>query len=143
MTTQPTEKITRGAIAYLKLLVPRLGESSPEARIEFASTVFEYGLYKAVINHDYYERGISGRDFDTCFEMGDGDVVVHAIMRKAMYDSPAIRAGIESMGKDVWPAWQKVFHQQEERRAFGAPSDSNTTAPSQIDAFSQSGMENG
>jgi hypothetical protein len=119
---QSTERNTRGAIAYLKHLLPRLAEASPEARIEFACTVFEYGLYHAIINHDYVERGVSGRDFDTCFEMGDGDTVVHGIMRKAIYESAAIRAGIESMGEAVWPAWEKVFVEQEQKQAIGEPA---------------------
>lgn len=54
------------------------------------------------------EQGrVHERDVDTCFEMGDGDTVVYAIMQMAKTD-PFLRRGIEALGSRTWEEWKKT-----------------------------------
>lgn len=103
------------AIQKLKLLKRNLDSQSAKSRIEFAVTVFQSDLYQSVISHDLFDHGVSGRDFDTCFEMGDGDVVVHGIMREALAND-TLRLAIVSTGNGVWGSWLKRYESIEKQQ---------------------------
>jgi hypothetical protein len=52
---------------------------------------------------------IFSRKFDDCFEMGDGDAVVFALMTKATRN-PLLLQGIQRLdGGEVPQRWQEVF----------------------------------
>jgi len=95
------------ALLKLKSLKPKL-VSSQAARIEFASIVLRSDLFESVQQHEYLEsHGVSGRTFDDCFEMNDGDEVVSALMKAASADCH-LRAGIRLLGTEVWNAWSET-----------------------------------
>jgi len=118
MALQPFDSVTRGAIVQLKKLKPKLEAASPEARIEFVSTVFEFDLYHEIISHQLIERyGLSGRDYYDCFEMNDGEFVVHGLMAKAI-SNPVMEANIRATGERVWDNWMATYHEHKPQGAL-------------------------
>ncbi|KZX78253.1 hypothetical protein A3715_10320 [Oleiphilus sp. HI0009] len=104
---QEYDSVKRGAIVHLKKLKPKLHKEK-SARIEFASTVYEFGLYDAVICHDLMDRyNISQRDLDCCFEMNDGGDVVIAVMERAV-DNKAMELNIRASGS--WDQWITTYN---------------------------------
>jgi hypothetical protein len=101
------------AISKLKKLKSKLGQKNPKHRIDFALTVFKAGLYQDLIAYDLYDKyGLGGRDLDTCFEMNDGEVVVHGIMTVAQEDLDMER-NIKKTGS--WNSWMETFSKQEKQ----------------------------
>lgn len=76
------------------------------------NTGFGLRLYRAKralerLGRDCLAR-IYTRGFDNCFEMGDGDAVVWALVEEALNNNATLKQGIQNMGKDVWPDWLRV-----------------------------------
>ena len=91
------------SINKLNSLRVKVGNQSPEGRIDFMLEVYsEPGLFADIHAHQLHEDGISSRDIDTCFEMGDGRDVLLAIMAKAVND-PVIEQNIRDEG--LWDSW--------------------------------------
>lgn len=102
------------ALKRLQDLKPKLDAKSPKARIEFVTIVFKLGLYQDIITHSLMDNyQISGRDFDLAFEMHDGNVVVHGLMKEAL-NNPTIKRNIEYTGQGVWDAWLKTYQEVEQ-----------------------------
>lgn len=108
MTFKPYNLETRVAISKLKKLRNKLCLETPKYRIEFLLTVFKAGLFREIISHELHDHGVSARDFDTCCEMGDGDVVVHGVMKEAI-NCPILRDAISSMGESTWNHWHQTY----------------------------------
>lgn len=101
------------AIAKLKKLKSKLAQKGPKHRIDFAQTVFKAGLYRDLIEYNLYDTyGLGERDFDTCFEMNDGAVVVHGVMKAAQSDADLER-NIKETGS--WDSWMETFSKQEKQ----------------------------
>lgn len=75
------------AIAKLKRLKKKIslvGDNGLKARIDFVCTVFMFELNGPLNHYELYdEHHIGERDYDTCFEMHDGDLVIHGTIKKA------------------------------------------------------------
>lgn len=57
-----------------------------EDRVEFLSLAFKHRLVEAIIRYELWDEGWEGlgeRQFDACFEMGDGTEVVAALIKRA------------------------------------------------------------
>ena len=112
-TSHPRSIDTLESIRRLKKLKPRLGGANPQARIEFASLVFQNDLYRDIVSYEMYDEfNLGGRDLDCCFEMWDGEIVVHGVMVNAL-NNQSVRIGIESMGGDVWNRWLDIYTKNE------------------------------
>ena len=98
------------AIERLKYLSKKIGNKSPEGRIEFASLIYKYNLHKEVSRHQLHDIGIKDRDMDACFEMNDGAVVVYGIMKQAIKDE-GMETAIRSDG--VWDSWMETYNVQD------------------------------
>ncbi len=79
-----------------------------EARVEFLRLAFRYNLADEIINYEIWDRGFEGvgeRQFDTCFEMGDSQDVIAALIKSAraegFIESVRIWCGQESFEKWV------------------------------------------
>lgn len=106
---------TQVLIKQMKKLSPKLSNKSPKYRIEFAANVLRSGLYDSITNHDFVDQGVSGRDFDACFEMNDGNLVVHGIMGMAIKDE-LLEFGVRGMGEKVWDSWMATYAEIEAER---------------------------
>lgn len=64
--------------------------------------VYEREAFEARVNYaaKCFMLGISSRSFDTCFGMGDGDLVVAALVRRAM-KNPRLKEKIGQGWKDL------------------------------------------
>ena len=100
-------------ITMLRTLKPRRAGKNSDPRICFVIAVLKAGLYTNIIRHDLLDRyALSGRDFDTCFEMGDRSAVVHGVVKRALVDD-AVKQAICDMGAGNWEAWKKTFDDAE------------------------------
>ena len=57
-----------------------------EVRVEFLRLAFRYNLANEIINYEIWDRGFEGvgeRQFDTCFEMGNSQDVIAALIKSA------------------------------------------------------------
>ena len=75
---------TSKAILKLKRLKPKIGlagEKGLKHRIDFIATVLIHQLKDELTSYQLFdEHGIGERDFDTCFEMHDGELVIHGLV---------------------------------------------------------------
>lgn len=101
-------------IKILQKLKKQLAGKNPGPRIKFASLVLSTGLYKELGSDDLYKHDIGERDFDTCFEMNDANLVVHGIIKQAI-KSPSLKENIEGMGAAIWPAWFEAYQKVESK----------------------------
>lgn len=119
MATKPFDSETLQVIKQLQELKPQLDSASPKPRIEFAILVFKFDLYREFISYEIYDEfGLGERDFDTCFEMNDGDVVVHGVMVEALQHD-GMRRIISALGAAIWDAWMVTYTKTEEALALG------------------------
>jgi hypothetical protein len=87
-------------LCRLKALLPQTSKETAlgrEARVEFVKTIWLAGILSEVRNYAFYDIfDVGDRQYDTCFEMGDGTEVMHALVRKARR-SKALRAEAVSL----------------------------------------------
>ena len=57
---------------------------------------------------------IYSRGFDSCFEMGDGDAVVFALMQHVAEGDALLERGIRNAGGSMWADWQALWAAQSE-----------------------------
>jgi|TARA_B110000196_G_C21152144_1_gene670474 hypothetical protein len=80
-----------------------------EKRIEFLATLFRNNLCSYVRNYDLFDEfGVGERDFDTCFEMHDGDEVIKGLMLIARDESAVKNSIIRDMGQDTFDRWNAM-----------------------------------
>lgn len=88
-----TEHFT--TLCRLKALLPQTSKETilgREARVEFIKTIWLAGIMSEVKDYAFYDIfDVGDREYDTCFEMGDGTQVMHALVRKTRR-SKALRA---------------------------------------------------
>jgi hypothetical protein len=83
--------------------------SGLEKRIEFLVTVFRNNLCSYVRRYDLFDEfGIGERDFDTCFEMHDGDEVIKGLILVAREESAVKNSIIRDMGQDTFDTWDAM-----------------------------------
>jgi hypothetical protein len=99
-------------ISTLKKLKGKLGNVSPNGRIQFLTTIVRHGLYLDVSRHLLHDDGISERDLDTCFEMNDSNAVIHGVVTIALKD-PELKAQISELGELTWERWLDVYGKME------------------------------
>jgi len=111
MTTY-TPAQTKGIkkLKNLKTKISLEGIKGLKFRIEFASTAFANDLKEDLTNHELFDKhNIGERDFDTCFEMYDGDQVVHGIIKAAEQD-PILKSKLKtSLGPQYYKEWFLIF----------------------------------
>ncbi|MGV6475551.1 hypothetical protein [Azotobacter vinelandii] len=62
------------------------GTRGSKARIEFVQLAYRYGLVEEITSYALWDRGyvdLGERTFDTCFEMGDSEEVISALIQDA------------------------------------------------------------
>lgn len=60
-----------------------------KARVEFVTLAFQHDLVEAIVGYELWGHGFEGlseRAFDNCFEMGDSDDVIAALITTARRD---------------------------------------------------------
>ncbi|MCI2286080.1 hypothetical protein L3081_24980 [Colwellia sp. MSW7] len=68
----------------LKKNIGKQGQSGLEARIAFFCVAIVSGLKEALNSYELFDKhNLGERDLCTCFEMHDGDEVVHGIISQA------------------------------------------------------------
>lgn len=115
MAFKPFDSETLQAIKKLNSLKLKLDSKSCDSRIEFATLVFQFHLYEEIISHDLFDYGLSGRDFDTCFEMGDGGAVVHGLIKAAL-EKDSLRWAICAAGEGVWDHLYKTYLEHDQQQ---------------------------
>lgn len=104
---------TLEAITKLKKLKPRLGDKKPTHRIEFARTAYKEGLIGDLRSYELFDDfGIGERDLDSCFEMNDSNVVVHALMKEAQSE-PELESNIKA--HEDWARWMAIYKSEEKQ----------------------------
>ena len=58
---------------------------------------------------------IYSRGFDSCFEMGDDDAVVFALMQHVAEGDDLLARGIRNAGGSMWSDWQTFWAAQPKR----------------------------
>ena len=99
----------------LKESISLTGEQGLQSRIEFVCIAFDYNLKEDLIRYELYDQHYLGeREYDTCFEMNDGDLVVHGIINKAKTNSK-FKSKLKSlMGAEYYNEWVLVFERVKE-----------------------------
>jgi len=98
----------------LKHLKFKLANKCPDYRIEFACLVHKHNYYKKIISHELLNNhGLSGRDLDTCFEMSDGDIVVHGILKQAYGDNILMDRLKTDLGGECMKQWEATYRLRE------------------------------
>lgn len=54
------------------------------------------------------------REFDGCFEMGDGDAVVFQLMDAALSGDDLLLRGIKRLGNETWLNWSECYEKGRE-----------------------------
>lgn len=57
-----------------------------KARVQFVELAFRHGLVDDIVDYRLWDQGYEGlgeRQFDTCFEMGDSEDVIAALIKTA------------------------------------------------------------
>jgi hypothetical protein len=86
-----------------------------EKRIEFLVTLFRNNLCNYVRSYELFdEYGIGERDFDTCFEMHDGDDVIRGVIAIAREESAIKNAIIRDMGQETFDNWDSITPKTED-----------------------------
>lgn len=101
------------AITKLKRLKAQIALTDSKglkSRIDFIATVFTHQLKTELNSYQLFdEHNIGERDYDTCFEMHDGDLVVHGLIRLAKKNY-WLKASIKkSLGVTCYTQWVEVY----------------------------------
>ena len=79
-------------------------------------SVYDRGAFMERVNYaaQCLVRGTNSRTMDTCFEMGDGDLVVTALVRRSRRN-PKLRASIAAgWGGDFPESWEETARENAE-----------------------------
>lgn len=109
------------AVAKLKSLKNTIGMEGAKglkSRIDFIATVFIHGLKSELNSYQLYdEHNIGVRDFDTCFEMNDGDLVVHGLIKLAKKNY-WLKANLKKeLGVSAYASWVQIYDRIDTRIA--------------------------
>lgn len=111
------------AISQLKRLKKPIGQSGKKglkARIDFFCIAIGSGLKQALINYDLFDQhNIAERDLYTCFEMHDGNLVVHGIISKALTDNQLKQMIKKEYGCSFFKGWLITFNDIENSKLSG------------------------
>lgn len=90
------------------------GTAGFRARVAFATTTVRCDLCKMLDSYQLWDAGFDGlgpRQFDTCFEMGDGDDVGASIVKDARTHGYAEKVK-EQFSERVWSRWVSICDAQ-------------------------------
>jgi hypothetical protein len=97
-------------LCKLKGLMPDIykeGDIGFKARVEFLKTVWVAGIYKQVISYQFFDVfDIGERQYDTCYEMGDGEAVTNDLVRQAESNPKLMSAAVAIYG-DGWQEFRE------------------------------------
>lgn len=104
----------------LNKLIDKQGNKGLEARIEFFCVAIASGLKDALVSYELFDKyNLSERNLSTCFEMFDGNRVVHGVISKARNDSDLERMIKQEYGITFFKEWETTFHDIENREVIG------------------------
>lgn len=104
----------------LKTPIGKQGKAGLKARITFFCVAIGSGLKDALVNYDLFDQhNIGERDLCTCFEMHDGDAVVHGIISETKKNPNLERMIKKEYGKDFFKSWVTTFNNIENRTISG------------------------
>lgn len=97
-------------------------------RVAFATLVYESALYNRLTRYELFDdHGIGQRCLDSCFEMGDGDEVVHAIMSNAKKNF-WLKVQLVNFSGEVMPHWEATYAKVENKRQVSKTQANNQIA---------------
>jgi hypothetical protein len=108
-----TELCTKhfATLCKLKALLPQIKRQDQlgrDARIEFVRTIWLAGILREVKEFAFYDVfQIGDREYDLCFEMGDADQVMDAMIAKAKRSRNLNAAALEIYPQDSWNRYLK------------------------------------
>lgn len=98
-------------LCKLKALLPQIKRQDQhglEARVEFVRTIWLAGILREVKEFAFYDVfQVGDREYDTCFEMGDADEVMDAMIAKAKRSRNLNDAALEIYPMDSWNRYLK------------------------------------
>ena len=98
------------ALRKLKRRIGMAGSIGFKARVEFLKIVFLNHLKLKLTSYALFdEHNIGERDYDTCFEMHDGDEVIHQIISDAKENERLFQTLSSQIGDAAWNEWLNVF----------------------------------
>jgi hypothetical protein len=106
-TAQCTQHFT--VLCRLKALLPQTRQETAlgrDARVEFVKAIWLAGILSEVKSYAFYDIfDVGDREYDTCFEMGDGDQVMHALVLKTRRNK-TLRAEAVTLYTDA--GWARI-----------------------------------
>lgn len=117
------------AIAKLKRLKSKIGLSGGKglkARVDFLVAVFTHKLKAELNSYQLFdEHNLGERDFDTCLEMHDGDLVVHGLI-KASTKNYWLKFNLKrQLGVECYGHWLDVYYRTERLNHINEPSNAS------------------
>ncbi|MBE8233139.1 MAG: hypothetical protein HAW67_05330 [Endozoicomonadaceae bacterium] len=83
-------------------------------RIKFLITTFNSELHSKLCHYELYDaHNIGERDFDTCFEMKDGDKVVHGVIKASKKNLWLRHMLIQQLTKEGYERWLNTYNEVE------------------------------
>lgn len=101
-------------LKHLKSQIGLAGEKGLRARIEFLAIVFIHQLKTELTAYQFFdEHNIGERDFDTCFEMNDGNLVVHGLIKETLKNNLLNINLQEQLGITNYSRWRALYESLE------------------------------
>lgn len=79
-------------------------------RVEFACLAYQFDLSKEISNYSLWDAGYEGlgeRQLDSCFEMGDAELVIHELLKDARAKGYTSRIK-DAIGDQCFARWEQV-----------------------------------
>lgn len=108
---------TLEAIVALKSIKPSIRNREMHGRVEFIKLALGKRVYNDILADRFKEQfDITSSDIQSCFEMGDGESVIHRIVEDTLNSANADNS---ALGLDVpmWNSWCSVYDSIEKARA--------------------------
>lgn len=100
-------------LCQLKELLSLIYKSNPEgleARIKFVSIILQAGISRSVSGYVFYDIfDVGSRQFDTCFEMDDGDLVMEGLVKVASTTKYFRKEALQVFSETTWVSFENKF----------------------------------
>lgn len=101
-------------LCSLKELLPLIFESSTaglEARIKFVTVILQAGISSLISGYVFFDIfDIGPRQFDTCFEMNDGDLVMEGLVAKSSTSKGFREAALQVFSESTWMSFESKLN---------------------------------
>ena len=115
--TQAIQKLKK-----LKSQICLTSKKGGKARVEFVKIVFLHNLKDPIVRYELFdEYGLGERDFDTCFEMYDGDQVVHGLIKASLSDATLASKLKQDLNEESYNYWMRRYKEVERGKSNKEP----------------------